>query len=334
MSNGKWSFGAARAAVYAIVAAVVVLAGIGAAQRLSSHRHAPAASEPVLKVGNQLGGTRALMEAAGVLKDAPYKIEWSLFPAASPLLEALAAGAVDTGGVGDAPFAFAYASGARIKAVQAYRYVGNDQASAILVPANSPLKSAQDLKGRRIATVRGSAGQDLVFRVLDRAGLKASDVRFTYLSNGDAKAALASGQVDAWSTWTSYVGIALLHDHDRSLVDATGLKPGLGFQVASDSAITNKRAQLDDFLHRLALAYDWAKQHPDAHAAVLAKETGLPADVARFTVRATYQPAPIGPDLAAEERELFERYRRAGLIAQVPDLSGAFDASFSAAIHP
>jgi sulfonate transport system substrate-binding protein len=39
-----------------------------------------------------------------VLKDVPYKIEWKEFPAAAPLLEALSAGAIETGLVGDAPF--------------------------------------------------------------------------------------------------------------------------------------------------------------------------------------------------------------------------------------
>jgi hypothetical protein len=35
--------------------------------------------------------------AAGVLKDVPDKIEWKEFPAATPLLEALSVGAIETG---------------------------------------------------------------------------------------------------------------------------------------------------------------------------------------------------------------------------------------------
>lgn len=57
-----------------------------------------------LKVGNQRGTTKALMLAAGVLDGAPYRVEWSEFPAAQSLLEALGSGAVDLGLVGDAPF--------------------------------------------------------------------------------------------------------------------------------------------------------------------------------------------------------------------------------------
>lgn len=70
---------------------------------------ASAAAQTTLRVGDQKGNSQAVMEAAGVLKDVPYKIEWKEFAAAAPLLEALSAGAIETGLVGDAPFTFAAA---------------------------------------------------------------------------------------------------------------------------------------------------------------------------------------------------------------------------------
>ena len=59
-----------------------------------------ASAQTTLRVGDQKGNSQAVMEAAGVLKDIPYKIEWKVFPAAAPLLEALGAGAIETGGEG------------------------------------------------------------------------------------------------------------------------------------------------------------------------------------------------------------------------------------------
>ncbi|MGO7909938.1 ABC transporter substrate-binding protein, partial [Rhizobium leguminosarum] len=75
--------------------------------------------QTVLKVGSQRGGTKAILIASGALEGAPYKIEWSEFAAAQPLLEAVGAQAVDLGEAGDAPFLFAYAGGSKIKAGQA-----------------------------------------------------------------------------------------------------------------------------------------------------------------------------------------------------------------------
>ena len=57
------------------------------------------AAEPVtLRVGDHKGG------------NLPYKIEWSEFPAAAPILEALNAGALDVGYTGDLSFLTVYAA--------------------------------------------------------------------------------------------------------------------------------------------------------------------------------------------------------------------------------
>lgn len=124
----------------------------------------------VLKVGSQKGGTKALILASGVLAGAPYRVEWSEFPAAQHLQEAIGAGAVDLGAVGDAPFLFAYASGGKVRAVHASKAAGGGRGTAVVVPGTSPLTRAVDLKGRKVATGRGSIGHYLILRLIGQAG--------------------------------------------------------------------------------------------------------------------------------------------------------------------
>jgi hypothetical protein len=147
-----------------------------------------AADLPVLKVGDQSLQTRGILEASGQLKDLPYKIEWFNFPAAQPLGEALNAGAVDVGGLGDAPLVFALAAGARVRAVAATR--SNPLDLAIVVGAHSPLNDAASLKGKRIATTRGSIGHYLALAALKKANVPLTDVSFVFLAPADAKAAM------------------------------------------------------------------------------------------------------------------------------------------------
>lgn len=294
-----------------------------------------ASADDVLVIGDQRGGAQALLTASGELKGAPYRIKWALFPAAAPLLEALDAGAIDIGGIGGAPFAFAYASGAHIRAVTAYRPAGAraGKASAIVVPKDSRIRTIADLRGKRVATIRGSAGQDLVLRLLERAKIDPKTIRWTYLSNGEAKAALATGAVDAWSTWGSYVGIAVLEDGDRIIADGGGLPTGVGFYAANDKAIDAKRAILTDYVTRLARARDWAHRHPDDYARALAKETGIPFDVARFSASANLGNAvPIDAALIAGQGRIFERYHAAGIIPHIPEADKGYDGSFNDAI--
>lgn len=294
-----------------------------------------APDQVVLKIASQKGGTKSLVLASGVLAGAPYKVEWSEFPSAQALLEALSAGAVDAGAVGDAPFIFAYASGSNIKVVQATKASGGGSSTAVLVRADSPIRTVADLKGKRIATGRGSIGHYLLLRVLERAGLSPKDVTVVFLSPGDAEAAFGAGSVDAWVTWGPYVGLAQLHDRTRILADGQGLLSGIGFEAASDGAITAKHAALADFLHRLAGAQRWEATHKSEYAAVLAKETGLPQDVAFYTVsKARGVPTPIDASIIGEERETLDHYAKAGVITSAPNIEGAFDASFNGSAAP
>jgi sulfonate transport system substrate-binding protein len=216
--------------------------------------------------------------------------------------------------------------------VAATRAAAGGASTAIVVRDGSTLRTAADLRGRRIATGRGSVGHYLVLRVLERAGLTPRDVTLVFLNPGDAKAAFASGAVDAWATWGAYVRLAELDDHARILADGQGLMSGIGFEAATDAAIAGKRAALADFLRRLAAAQRREKTHTPEYAAVLARETGLPPEVALYVAsRGRGEPAAIDAALAAEEKDTLSHFVRAGVIPSAPDITGALDPSFNEA---
>lgn len=294
---------------------------------------------PPLKVGDQRGNAHALLSAAGVLEGVPYRLEWIELPAAAPLLEALSAGAIDVGGVGAAPFAFAYANGAPIKVVLASRIaaLGADigRSAAIVVRKDSPLRGLADLKGRRLATIRGSAGHDVALRLLEKAGVDPRTVNFVFLDNNNAKAALGAGSIDAWSTWGSYVGIAVEENGDRILADAGGLREIghiAGFLAANAKSLQTKEAQLRDFLARYIRANRWARANPEAYAQALAKLTNVPLSVARYSAATATaaQYAPIDDAILAQQRKTLDRYLHAGVIDRLPALDATgYDRRFN-----
>ena len=286
-----------------------------------------AMADSTLKVGDQQLQTRGILEASGQLNNLPYKIEWFNFPAAQPLGEALNAGAIDVGGLGDAPLIFAYAAGARVRAVAATRSIPRDL--AIIVPDGSPIKTAADLKGKRIATTRGSIGHYLAIATLERAGIKLSDVSLRFMQPADAKAALASGNVDAWSTWDPYVALAEQKDHDRSIANGIDLSSGLSFQAATETSIKDKHAEIADFLKRVAAGQRWALAHADEVAAMQAKVTGLPPDVLKTVYqRAQLHPVAIDDGLVAEQQKTADLYHRADVIKTRLDVTPSFDRQF------
>ena len=280
----------------------------------------------VLRVANQKGSTRATMEAAGVLKDAPYRIEWSEFPAAQPLMEAVGGGAADLGLAGDAPFIFAYQSGAPVKAVGALATAGNPRdALGVIVRKGSPIHSVGDLVGKTVTTTRGSIGHHILLQALERAKISADRVKVTFLSPADAKAAFDNGTVDAWAIWPPYISVAL-KEGARTVVDARDYELPVSFEVAHAASISPKAALMRDFLQREAKALDWARAHPDAFAEVLARETGLPLDIARASFdRNNRVSVPIDAGIVEHERVVAKRFQTAGLIETKRPVGEAFD---------
>ena len=211
-----------------------------------------AQARPVLRAGDQKGNLRALLEAARGLDGLAYDIQWSEFPAAAPLAEALNAGAVDSGPIGDAPLIFALAAGTRIKAIGVNR--SDPYGTAVLVRPDSPLKTAADLKGRSVATNRGSIGHFVALKAAASAGLKPSDIELRFLPPAEAKLALVQGSVDAWATWEPYTALAETSGHARVLASGRGLWSGLSYLAATDAALAAKRDVLRDFHRRVVRA--------------------------------------------------------------------------------
>jgi sulfonate transport system substrate-binding protein len=292
---------------------------------------ASADAQTALRVGDQKGNSQAVMEAAGVLKDVPYKIEWKEFPAAAPLLEALGAGAIDTGLVGDAPFTFAAAANVPVKAIGAIRQ--SREGLAILVPRESSIRGFEDLKGKKIATGRGSIGHQLILAALESRGWSASDVQIVFLAPSDAKVAYTQGSVDAWSTWEPYVSQEEVLFQSRRLITAEGLVPGIGFQVASPNAIRDRRPELEDFLRRLTAARAWSLTNVGAYADAWGRLMNIPPAVSlNWLGRAKIRIAPIDDGVVADEQTTIDLYFRSGLIKQKLNAADIVDHSFSEAI--
>jgi sulfonate transport system substrate-binding protein len=302
----------------------------GAALGFAMTASALAADTITLRVGDQKGGNRSLLEIAGLAKDLPYKIEWSEFPAAAPILEALNAGALDVGYTGDLAFLTVYAAGAPIKAIGGTRSDARTQ--AILVRKDSPIKSAADLKGKRLAGTRGGWGQFLIDATLEKAGHRLDDATFAPLGPVDAKIALVAGSIDGWAVWEPYVSYATLKDNARIIADGEGLTPTITFIVASDQAIATKRAAVQDLVQRLNKARLWSLDHISEYAKSTAELTKLPEDVllSAYTAQRT-SPIVIDAGIVKEIQEASDRATRYGILSKTLDVSKAVDRSFTAA---
>lgn len=290
-----------------------------------------------LNVGDQKGGSEAVLRAAGELDDLDYKIRWSTFTSGPPLLEAINAKAVDIGGIGNTPPVFAAGAGSKISVVAASH--GAAAGDAILVPTDSELKKPGELKGKSVAVAQGSSAHYQLIASLRKAGLDFKDVQVKYLQPADALAAFSSGKVDAWAVWDPYTSQVLRSEKGRVLTDGDGLVNGLAFQAAAPGALDDKKkaAAISDYLKRLRRAQDWVYKHPQAWAKVWAKDTGLPYEVALDAVKrtnGTRVQVAVDKNVVASEQEIADTFTDLELIPRRIDFGDFVDPRFNGDLPP
>ena len=205
-------------------------------------------------------------------------VRWVEFPAGPQLLEALNVGSIDFGMTGDTPPVFAQAAGTHLV------YIGHEpakpQASAILVPQGSPLKSLAELRGKRIAFQRGSSAHYLVLRALAQAGHTLAEVDVANLAPADARAAFERGSVDAWAIWDPYYAAAEKALPTRALTTGDGLVANHTFYLASRDFAQQRPEIISALFEELTRNDALLRQQPGEVARILSDYVGL--DVATF----------------------------------------------------
>jgi sulfonate transport system substrate-binding protein len=283
-----------------------------------------------LQVGDQKGGTEALLRAASAMDNLPYRVTFSTFTSGPPQIEALTAGKIDFAITGNTPPVFGAAANSKTRVVSAWD--GAAAGAQILVRTNSPIATVRDLKGKTILVAKGSAAHGNVLEHLADAGLKPKDVKLVFLQPADALSAFANGQGDAWVIWDPYTAQANLTLKVRSIGSAAN---GYQFGSASTRALTNpkRNSALADLLVRYERAAHWARDNPSEWARKYAGAVGLELKVAELAQsRLGRLPVPLDDKVIASEQRLADLFAAADQIPEAPDFVKWVDHRFNSVL--
>lgn len=123
------------------------------------------------------------------------KVQWVFFKGQGPAVnEALSNNQLDFTSLGDLPSIIGRAAGLDTRLILVN---GRGGRSYVAVNPASGIKSIKDLRGKRVAFNKGTAGQLLIDRALAKYGLSESDLKVVNMEPATAKAAFLAGDVDA-----------------------------------------------------------------------------------------------------------------------------------------
>jgi sulfonate transport system substrate-binding protein len=284
-------------------------------------------SDVTLHIGDQKGGTEALLRAANALDNLPYRVAFSTFTSGPPQIEALNAGRIDFAVTGDTPPVFAAAANSKTRVIAAWDGAGSGE--QILVRTNSSIATVHALKGKTILVAKGSAAHGNVLEHLADAGLKPKDVKLVFLQPADALSAFVNGQGDAWVIWDPYTAQANLTLKVRSIGSAEN---GYQFGSASVKALTDpqRNSALADLLVRYERAAQWARDNPLQWAKKYATAVGLSLEIAELAQsRLRRLPVPLDDKVVTSEQRLADLFATADQIPEAPDFVKWVDRRFN-----
>lgn len=167
---------------------------------------------PGVGVGNRPvtgGSSVSTMHLKGMLEDEFKKdniqITWSFLRGAGPATNELYAnGLADFSLLGDLPSIIGHSGGLKTRVLAATAIRGK---TYIFVPTGSTVTSVKDLRGKKVAIFKGTNIQLTANKILEKFGLKESDIRAINMDTSTAKAAMATGDIDAAFGWTEYLSL-------------------------------------------------------------------------------------------------------------------------------
>lgn len=258
-----------------------------------------------------------LLKSKGVLEKRlqpqGISVQWIEFPAGPQLLEAMNVGGIDFGHTGESPPIFAQAAGASLTYIAGI--APNPAGQAILVPKDSPIKTVTDLKAKKVGFQKGSSAHYLLLQILEKFGLKYSDIQPVSLPPADARAALVKGSLDAWVIWDPFYAAAQRSINARVLIDGTGINKQGGYYLASRKFATNNPETIKAILEEIKNLESWSDKHRDEVAATLSPVLGIDLETMKTaTQRKIFGVVPIDENLIALQQKVADKFYELKLI--------------------
>ena len=260
-------------------------------------------------------------------------IRWVQSLGSNKALEFLNASSIDFGSTAGSASLVARINGNPIKAV--YVYSGAEW-TALVTRTDSGIKSVADLKGKRVADLRGTDPHVLRGRALPQAGLSERAGKLVLLQHGDGRAALDRGDVDAWAGLDPIMATAEIEHGDVLFYrDRAANTPGI-LNVREAFA-----KEQPDAVRKVLASYEaarlWSLAHPDDLKAILVKVTKLPPPIIARQIdqRTDLSQSRIGEAQRQSILAAGLALKDAGVLPATTDvkaaLDGLIDASFQAA---
>ncbi|AZC89543.1 ABC transporter, substrate-binding protein [Pseudomonas chlororaphis subsp. piscium] len=305
------------------------LSSLGLATRAFAQNNSLA--DLTLGVATYRGQDSYFVEDAGTA-NTPYKVEYSEFAGGNLIVEALASGSLDVGGMSEIPPIFSIQSHRQPRLIAVLQGDVNNQ--VFLIPKDSKVESVGQLRGKRVGYVRSTTSHYFLIKALKEQGLSMNDITAVALTPQDGFSAFQSGQLDAWVIYGVFIQLAKFRSGARVLKTALGYLSGNYLIAARPAALEEplRKQAIQDYIQRQARTLEWINDNPEPWAAKSAQLLGVDKAVFLDMYNNRSQPSQIiavNDHAIASQQAVADLFFDAGVLSERLDVSPLWDRSFA-----
>jgi sulfonate transport system substrate-binding protein len=169
----------------------------------------------------------------------------------------------------------------------------------IVARRSAGIRTAADLRGKKIATQLNSSAHFSIVKTLRSAGLSEKDVTVVGMLPPDMPAALARGDVDAVSIWEPAAERSLQTlGSDAVIIQGAAYRERFNLNTtAAAAADPFRRAALVDLLRSLIRTSQEVRDHPERAQPLIAGKLNVPVQIVSTTWDLFRFPASLPDDL-------------------------------------
>ncbi|BDB28227.1 hypothetical protein Tamer19_50310 [Cupriavidus sp. TA19] len=221
----------------------------------------------------------------GKYKDVTYDVQWKNFTSGPPLTNEMVADKLDLGAMADFPGSLNAAAFQKAgkKSLFIAPLSGNaiGTGNGIVVPADSPIQSLAELKGKTISVPFGSTAHGMLLRAIRRQGWDPDkDVTLVSQSPEVGGSALQAHKVDGHANFVPFPELFTFRGFARKIYDGSQAEAPTFHGALVNAAYAQKYPEIVVAYLRAAIEADrLMAAEPEKYSELIAKVTGIDAEV-------------------------------------------------------
>ncbi len=275
-----------------------------------------------------------IAEEKGFFAEEGLNVVMHEFSSGKTSIDAMLAGGAEMSTVADFPIALAGMAEQEFYVVAS---MGQGDDIKVIARRDSGIISIADLKGKRIATKKGSGGELFMINLFSKEEISLGSVNLIYLNPPEMPAAIARDDVDAYIVWEPHITNGANELGENAIVFSPKGIYGETWNIAARKDFADRNPEkVKAFLRALLKADEFFRKNREAGLEIAERHSGASLETVKAILDEFEIRVSLGDILRKQVLDAAEFAVEQGIVKEreIPSFDGIFNTAFLEEISP